>query len=199
MAASDIEICNIALALVGEPAITAFNDASEAERQCERLYPLARDTVLRLHPWNFAEKQSQLDLSLTVPDFEFGHYFDLPADYIRVLNVVEATSPYRVVNGTFIATDDSAVNLVYTAKITDTTKFDPLFTQALAYYLASQLCMILPNKASLNGQFMQLFDNIVKMAKQVDGQENSSQKLNYKDSWMSYRRGSRYISRLFQP
>lgn len=196
MAASDIEICNIALALVGEPSITAFTDATEAERQCERLYPLARDTVLRLHPWNFAEKQSQLSLAVAVPDFEFTYYFDLPADYIRVVKVDLAESSYRVVQGTYIATDDSEVNLVYTAKITDTTKFDPLFTQAIAYYLASQLCMILPNKSGLNAQFMQMFDSVLKMAKQVDGQENSPTKLTMKDSWLTFRRKNRYVPRV---
>lgn len=184
---SEIDICNAALALVGEPQIVSFAATTEAERQCELLYGISRDTVLRSHPWNFAEKYEALAMLTETPAAEFSYFFQLPLDCIRALKMVDSQSNWRIMAGRKLATDDTTVNLLYTAQITDVGNFDPLFAQSVIYHLAAQLSIILPNKANLHGQFMTMYETILRNAKVADGQEGTPTTVTYKNDWTSYR------------
>lgn len=51
---TDVEICNLALAHLGEAPISSLSDDTTAGRACNQLYLITRDAVLRSHRWNFA-------------------------------------------------------------------------------------------------------------------------------------------------
>jgi hypothetical protein len=172
-AQTEIDICNAALALLGEAPITGFNADTNAERQCELLYDMSRDAVLRGHPWNFAEKYVELAPLTETPPFEYDYYYQLPTDCVRALRLVDTNEAWRIVEGRKIATSASPANLVYTAAITTVPYFDAQFTQAVIYHLAAQMAIALPNKASLHVQLMQMYDGILRMAKTADGQEGT--------------------------
>jgi hypothetical protein len=192
MAASEIEICNAALALVGQQQIQEFGDNSDSERYCKVLYGLSRDALIRMHPWNFCIKRSKLQQLSETPAFEFTHTYELPADYIRTIDLYATNSDYRVVAGQKLLCDDSTVSLTYVAGETDVTKFDALFTQALIYYLAAQLAVVLAHKQGLQPQLLSVYNQLIKQAKQVDGQEGTPGKIRIIEDWRSAkRRGSR--------
>lgn len=186
---TEIDICNAALALLGEKQITGFNDTTESERQCELLYSMSRDAVLRAHPWNFAEKYAVLAVLTEDPPFEYDYYYQLPADCIRALRLVDTMDAWRIVAGRKLATNASPVNLVYTAQITAPGQFDAQFVQAVIYHLAAQMAIALPNKASLHAQFMQMHDAILRQAKSSDGQEGTPIAVTYSTDW-KYNRSS---------
>ena len=61
--ASVVDICNLALAHLGDDATISSIDPPEGSAQaehCKRFYTSARDTLLQLHPWNFASKRIAL-------------------------------------------------------------------------------------------------------------------------------------------
>lgn len=62
--ASDVEICNRALQLLGAGRITSLAEDSPAAKEMARAYDPVRLRELRAHPWNFSIKREQLALSL---------------------------------------------------------------------------------------------------------------------------------------
>lgn len=182
-----IDICNASLALLGEPPITGFNDQTNAEKQCELLYGMSKDAVLRGHPWNCAEKSAILAALVETPPFEFDAVYQLPTDCIRALRLYETAEPWRIVAGRKLATSASPVQLIYTAAITSVPQMDAQLVQAIIYHLAAQMAVVLPNKASMHAQLMQAFENVLRNARSADGQEGTPLVLSRQDAFKNAR------------
>jgi hypothetical protein len=161
---SEVEICNLALAHLGDSATVASIDPPEGSAQaehCARWYPVARNALLELGEWNFATTRTLL-AELVNPFPQWGHAYARPADCLKVLAVLlaDATSDVRAPQSGFqfyqdpegftTETDYTTGNQIilanqgnalvrYTRLVTDTSKFSPLFTAALARYLAHYL------------------------------------------------------------
>ena len=150
--ASEIDIANLALAHLGDDASVASIDPPEGSSQaehCARFYPIARDSMLESHDWNFTIRRKTL-AKLTEPSFHRQFSYQKPADAIRIIQVLPATSStendgveFELSNtesGTqLILTDLEDATVRYTTRVTDTTKFSPLFVDALSWLLAAHL------------------------------------------------------------
>lgn len=109
---------------------------------------MARNTLLELHAWTFATRRAAL--ALTAEDsFEWAYAYAAPAGAVKILSVLPyeagATDPsqdYAIEGGEqsklILSSQESAV-VRYVALVTDTTRFSPLFSDALAWLLASYL------------------------------------------------------------
>lgn len=152
--ASIVDICNLALAHLGDRATISSIDPPEGSAQaqsCAQFYPIARDTLLELHPWRFALKRESLaDLSDANPPANPWLYsYALPTDLIRVFAVTAAdaqyddeTEPFEIeINGATPVIYGNLEDMVarFTVRVTDTTRFPPLFVTALSWLLASYL------------------------------------------------------------
>lgn len=146
--ASEVDICNLALARLGDSASVASIDPPEGSAQaehCARFYPIARDSALESHAWSFALRRVVL-AALSTDTWEWVYAYTLPTDVLRVLAVLplagasEAkTQPYSIEGDRVIRTNQEGASLRYVARITDTTLFSPLFTDAVGWLLASHL------------------------------------------------------------
>lgn len=145
--ASVVDICNLALSHLGDSATVSSIDPPEGSAQaehCARFYPTARDVVLEAHDWTFATRRVALAQSGTPPS-AWAYAYALPASCIRVLAVLDpaATSDQDtqdfVEEGGYLYTNQADAVVKYTTRVTDTTKFSPSFTEALAWLLASYL------------------------------------------------------------
>lgn len=88
--ASEVDICNLALGHLGDNATVASIDPPEGSAQaehCQRFYPIARDTLLELHNWNFATRRAQL-AQVICPWPEWKYAYAQPANTINVLAVM---------------------------------------------------------------------------------------------------------------
>lgn len=88
--ASDVQICNAALAHLGDTATVASINPPEGSAQaehCARFYPLARDALLEMHAWSFATRRASLAL-LTETVAQWRYCYAMPANVINVLAVV---------------------------------------------------------------------------------------------------------------
>ena len=65
--ASEVQICNLALAKIGDQQITSLTENSKAGRLCNLVYEPLRDATLRAHPWNFAITRETLALHSVAP------------------------------------------------------------------------------------------------------------------------------------
>ncbi len=175
MAASDVEICNIALAVLEEQRITSLTESSEQARYCNVHYDDARDFVLRLHPWNFATRRASLALNAAAPAFGYDYAFALPTDpyCLRVISVNDpADPPNWKIEGRDMLIDESAVNLVYIGRIIDVNQYDAGFVQALAHFLAWKLAKPLTGSKTEADQKARDFADILRRARNVDGSED---------------------------
>ena len=140
-----VDICNHALARLGEVAITSLSEVSTAGRACNLVYELTRDAVLQSHRWNFATGRDILDASATEPVFGWAYAFDLPGDCLQALEVngteIGEGTPWVVEGNQVLTNEAGQYNLIYTRYTTDTTKFTPLFIDALVLRLAAKLAV----------------------------------------------------------
>ncbi|MFU1980137.1 hypothetical protein [Bordetella hinzii] len=154
--ASEVDICNLALAYLGDEATVAGINPPEGSVQaeyCARFYPFARDSLLELHTWGFATKCAQLAaMGISRPEWRFA--YAQPADAIKIVAVlphdaanieagIDNAQPFSCeidnTGADIILTNQVNAVARYISLVKDTTKFSPLFVQALAWHLASML------------------------------------------------------------
>jgi hypothetical protein len=173
--ASEVDICNLALAHLGDGATVATIDPPEGSSQaehCARFYPIARDSLLEMHQWGFVTRRAALALLDNTTD-TWAYCYAVPNDVVNVISVLapEAGDDYSTAPGMswtqtnpafplavfgaytpqpfvlesrddgaeVIYTNQADAVLRYTVRITDTSKFSPLFVECLSWLLASHL------------------------------------------------------------
>lgn len=194
MAADSVEIANSALTIVGSGKIVALSDPSIEGRECNANYDSSRKAVLRDYPWNFASKRVVLSTpDATAPLFGYARRFPLPADFIRVHTTFDASGVRMApdsyaIEEAFIITDEPTIWLKYVFNITDTTKFDALFDQALAAYLAHKISYKLSGSESSRAAIKMIYKEAIQAAKFVDTVEEPSQIID-SDEWIRARQG----------
>lgn len=151
--ASVVDICNLALAHLGDQAAVSSispPDGSAQADHCARFYPIARDALLETHAWDFATRRVALSLTINTPAGGWAYEYAYPTSCARMLAVVfdgqidDTKSQNYIIetasNGDkVILTNVEDAYARYTRLITDPTKFTPLFTTALSFLLASYL------------------------------------------------------------
>lgn len=87
---SEVEICNLALAHLGDSATVASIDPPEGSAQaehCARWYPIARNSLLELQEWDFAITRALL-AELANPFAQWQHVYARPSDCLKVLAIL---------------------------------------------------------------------------------------------------------------
>ena len=169
---SETDIVNLGIYKIkGTPIDTIGEDGIEGE-PAEVIYPIIRDAVLADHPWNFAMTRAELAASATAPDFEFSYKYPLPADCLRVWDVYNASTNWRV-EGRFLLTDASECSIVYIRQVTETGYFSPLFVLALGTRIGSELAIPVAGDKELKNALFQEYLMLIRRAKTADGQEGT--------------------------
>jgi hypothetical protein len=179
---SPIDICNLALAHLGEAPITSLAEDSLAGRACQLHYGQTRDAVLRAHRWNFATTRVALEQVLPAPAFRYSYRYQLPGNCLRVLEVNDTEigdwlDERFVIEGRQILTNEATVNLIYIQRIENVTKFDALFVEALAVKLAIVLSETIRGTTSKTAELEQNYERITApTARRIDANEGKRRK-----------------------
>lgn len=150
--ASVVDIANLALSRLGEDATISSIDPPEGSAEAEHaamFYPQARDALLEMHEWRFSIKRVLLALT-TSDTFEWSYAYAIPSNMLRALAVLPETASAEDAGENFdqqldasdaqiILTNCETASLKYTARVTDTARFSPLFVEALSWLLASYM------------------------------------------------------------
>lgn len=148
--ASETDIYNLALSHLGDVADVSDPDEQSMQAQhCRRFYPIARDAALEMGDWDFATRRISPALVDSPPPSSYLYAYALPASCLKARAVFDVafgeinTQDFiieSIDDGTRILyTNLAEATLRYTVKVTDTTRFSPLFLDALGFLLASYL------------------------------------------------------------
>jgi hypothetical protein len=155
---SDVEICNMALTLIGKPPINAFTEARAEAAACAALYDPLRRQLLQRSAWTFAKRREAL--AEVANDFAYRWRFAYarPADALTILRVMSpdlarrhdpAIPPFEV-REQRVYTHQPEALCEYIFDLTNVTYFSPLFADALAHALAERLARNLTRSAKLS-------------------------------------------------
>ena len=99
--AADVDICNLALAHLGDVAIVqSINppDGSAQSSHCSRFFPIARDAVLELHAWDFTTTRTVLaqvanpTITTVNPNGVWAYAYAEPKDLVNYLAVLDPSA-----------------------------------------------------------------------------------------------------------
>lgn len=183
---SVIDICNTALDKLGQTPITSLTDGNRAAKLCNRGWPLARDKVLRDHPWNFAMRRAILAPITALPSWGFGNAFPLPSESVRLVEVLNHSQGEYQVEGESILANGSVLYIRYIARVDDPNVYDPLFCDAVATALALDMCEALTQSTTKKQDLKEDYREVIVRAKSVDAQENPPARFE-EDEWLAAR------------
>lgn len=183
--ASQTEIANITLQMLGEDEITGITENNKRARAIKACYNSVLDLTIRSYNWNFAMKRDSIAAYVASPAFGYGKQFQLPGDCLRVVQVGETRPVYGLddyptgqempyqVEGRIIATDlEAPLPLRYLYRVTDSNQFDASFIFVFAVNMAMQCCKQLTGSNTLKESLREDRKRFVREAKLMDAIEN---------------------------
>lgn len=170
MAVDEVGLCNMALVLVGEDRINSLAEQNKPARFCNEHYPNIRDYVLRQNAWNVATKRAALAIDSTSPVFEFTNAFQLPDDFIRLLKVENQRLDHRLEEDKILSNEGS-LNIIYTFRLIDVSKMDPLLQQAISTMLAAELAIPIAQNLELSRALLLVYQEKLNEARLQDSME----------------------------
>lgn len=173
----------MALSHFGGGKINDLNDGTEKARQLDVNYDNCLETTLRAFPWNFARKIQLLALTDdTTPGWTYVYQY--PADCVNVLKVYsesnarsQTKSEFKIITDgdeRFICSDIATAYVEFTFLVTDTNIYDSLFTKALSYILAAEVCNGLSGNAQKSQEMLQKYSMIISEAQLAGANENNT-------------------------
>ncbi len=183
--ATPTQICNFALASLGEAPISNIeNPSTDIEQLMQLYYPLLRDATLEEKDWTFATRR--LVLEIVDADGEhwgYGNSFTVPNDVARVIDVRDnphdnapSDLKWRFEDRKIIC-DANKIYVRYIIDNIDPSTFSPMFVQALAARIAAEACIPVTENVGLSQQLWNVFSNKLSEAIHNDNLQGKSQQL----------------------
>ena len=114
------------------------------------------------HPWTFAQKRVALAELGTDPvwtDDGMSIAYGIPTDMLK-LNYTNIRSARVRIEGVGILSDTSSLEILYTYRATDTTKYSTMFVTAFATRLAAEMAFGLTNSKTMMKGLMEEYEEI---------------------------------------
>lgn len=200
--ASQVDVANLVLSILGKPSIASFLDNSNAARVINIEYDLLRRALLRGRAtWRFSIKRASLPALTAAPvSGPYMQQYALPTDCLRVLLAGDTypgldLSDYRLgpddagylVEGRNILCDYGApLSIKYVSDVTDTTLMDPWFVVYLASEIAWTCCERLTGSDAKQQAAKQRKDDALIQAASSNALENTPESV-ADDSWIAAR------------
>jgi hypothetical protein len=182
---TSVQICSNALLMLGKTPIASFTDGNDRSNYCANLYPMVRDTLLRKHLWNCAIKRVLLSPLSTAPAFTYGQQYQLPADFLRVVEVGYLNrwiSEYAIESGLILAGypttstgTPAGLPLRYVWRNDNEDTWDSALIHVATLAMAGVLAYPLTQSTSLRDSLKQELQIALREAKALDGSENPSE------------------------
>jgi hypothetical protein len=190
MTTSVIAICNRALDFLGADPITSLEDGSKPAGLCQRNFAPAADAVLRLYPWNAAQRRARLASLGERPAWGYAHQYQLPqgplpAYCLRVLEIAGG-GDYRIEGRRILSDLPPPLDILYIGRIADAAEYDALLAEAVAARLALQLAGNLTESAARIEAVRSHLRDVLQQARIADAQEGGPGMLAV-DAWLAAR------------
>lgn len=119
---TDVNICNIALTMVGDEPITALTDVNKRARVCNAQLDNTRKEVLRNHSWRSAKKR----VTLTQTSFTIS-----AATWLADVATITTTAAHGLLAGDKVTNEDCDVEAYNVSGVVLTAVTNMMFTFAL--------------------------------------------------------------------
>ena len=151
---SDVAIANMAIDVLDDDILVSLSDDTTVGRWMNRNYGYVRDEVLEKYPWNFAKRRRLIPALEKPPEFGWDYQYELPSDCIKPLEIRTGglhnapPVPFEHEEGVILTNHRPPIPLIYTGRVTDPTRFTPLFARVLAMQLALYAAHSITGKSS---------------------------------------------------
>lgn len=194
---SQVSIFNRALIKLGEATVLSVNDNLKPARTLLSMYDATRDAELRAHTWNFSIKRARLSALVATPEWGWDLQYELPSDFLRLVQVnefyvrtgIKQTTPFALEGNRILTNLQAPLAIRYVSRVTDTTKFDALFVDALSCKLAMEACEALTQSQSKFQTVASQYREAIQRAVATDAIENPPDELSW-GSWLQSREGA---------
>jgi len=115
--ASEVGICNTALAWLGGQIIISLDDEITEAKLCKAIYYDILEAMLQEYDWTFAVKRYNLPKLALAPAHGYSSAFHIPPEVIKINDVVD-NNDWQV-EGQDIVTNNDNVRIVALVAITD--------------------------------------------------------------------------------
>lgn len=170
------DICNAAISHVGTRSkISGIDEGSQEANACLTHFDMVRDATLRAYDWNFARITAQL-AQLQNPSARWAYKYAVPVDCVRIRRMNDV--PLVILPETFyesaadkdstgavvgvILTNATPLSAIYTARVTDTGRWDQGFIDAVVYGLANRICFELTGKEERTKALAQMWQGAIR-------------------------------------
>lgn len=143
--ATKLQIVNKALGRIGAARLVDLTTDVEELRVVNDCYDMALDELLEEHRWTFAQSRVVLTASATTLAHDedgMDYVYYKPTDFLKLHFTNSATAVTKIETDGILS-NESALGIIFTKRITDTTKFPGKFTSALVSLLAYEFCFSL--------------------------------------------------------
>jgi hypothetical protein len=190
---ASVDIANAGLLKLGTSGIASLTDGSTEARAMSSCYDRILLAELRAHPWKFAIKRGTIPQLSEAPAWGYPYQYQLPADYLALVEVGEAwcwdredEATWKIEGRRLLTRIVSPVKLRWVALITDAAAYDALFVEALACKLAHEVCQRLTQSDSSKDRLLNDYGRAIREARRVDAIERAPEPLR-DTSWISER------------
>ena len=177
--ASQTAICNRALECLGDAPIVSINDDTKQAKALKRVYDDTLRAFLTDHPWHFAKKRASLPASATAPAWGFHAGFPVPADFLRLLVIRDAPdfSLEADASGSqwILSNAQAPLDILYIAAVNDAGRLPPHAVEALARWLAYDVCEDLTNSNTKKQDAAQALSIALDRAKRINGAQRQAE------------------------
>jgi hypothetical protein len=194
---SPVQVCNLALSHLGQPAITSITaPKSESEQVCALWYDVTRQALLREYVWRFAKHRANISRSGT-PLFDWASAYTLPPDFLRLLSVkgtieVHQTDYYDIEDGAILLQGNTAtVPLRYIRDVTNVQSWDALFSILMSLTLALNMAYKFTLKKGLLDTLNNRYTLELPKAITVNSQERPPRRIQ-RSNYLAARRNGSY-------
>lgn len=179
---SKVDICNMALAQLGQEPISSMGQDDERARRCNLFYEPVKREVLRTHNWAFADSLVSLAPLAGDGEGEWPYMYAYPQDCL-FLRRIFAKGP-RAKSAAFkeVYQNDIHARVIlcgvpkaqaeYTRDVKDEALFDPAFIKAFSLALAADLAVTLSGDAALAQRVLQKYSLALDEARRANMTEN---------------------------
>ena len=179
---SKLEICNLALAQLGQAPISSLNQEDERASRLNLFYESVRDEVLRAHNWGFAGTEVPLTLVTPQEQITGGFLYKYPTHALFIRCVFDVQAPHQCLAFRTFFDENTQMRVLqaatkqayaqYTRKITDETLFDASFVKVFSLALACNLATSLTADSQLATQLFEKYQLALREARQCNMSES---------------------------
>lgn len=182
--ATSIEIANRALVFIGESRILSLGQESKAAREVNSQFDFTRRVELTRSRWTFAMWRARLAASVTPPAFGFSYAYPFPADALAIDTIGDFYAgpsltdyvntdekPFEIEGRQILTNLAAPLDVRYVRDVTDTTQFNMLFGDVVAWRLANDVCRTLTGSSSDFSRLVQGYQMALRDAYRVNAVE----------------------------